>query len=1123
MISVKTLRAAFTFTVLIMAFAATPALAADAQPSWSVSSLATPTAFVPGDTVEDYSYDVRIANFGGAPADGSDITIIDTLPAGVTVESVNMFLRASPVSKKHDYGSLGDGYCETDKAGEVETVTCTISEAMPEADEPARVQPSEERRVIIHVDTPASTPGGLTLTNHVEVQGGGAPAASTTTENLTAVSDSEGHPLPAPGGLSFFRPSLTELDGQPTTQAGSHPYQVIPSSFAVHTKPAPPGSKAAFVPAGGDVKDVTVTLPRGMAANPTESVAKRCTAIEFTTVKTISLPGPAFYNGNSCPEGSAVGMVLVQQVEGTSGFLPLPLYNLVPPPGMPAQFGFQILNLPFYIDTEVRPDQDYRIVGTARNLTQIKRLTSATLILWGTPADPRHDALRGSCLNELPEIFPLSNGTCSAGIADPKPLFRMPTSCAGTMETRIDVSNWTTAGELFSQTDTAPAPSGCNQLEFEPTLEARPTTDVADSPTGLHALVHIPQNEEPDGLGTADLRETVVTLPKGIAINPASANGLAACSPGQVGLTSAPGAPATFSAAAAQCPEAARIGSVEINTPAVDHPLKGGVYVAAPHDNPFNTLLALYIAVDDAQSGVVVKLAGEVEADPVTGQLTTTFAETPQQPFEDFKLDFFGGAAAALRTPPTCGTYTTTSTMTPWSAPESGPPATPSDTYSISKAPGGSCAGSEAALPHAPSFNAGTIAPIARAYSPFVINLRREDGSQEFGSLTVTPPPGLLGKLAGIPYCPEGALLAAQLKTGTQEKAAPSCPASSRVGTVDVGAGAGPAPYYTQGAAYLAGPYKGAPLSLAIVTPATAGPYDLGTVVVRTALKVDPETTRITAVSDPIPHILQGIPLDVRSIAVKLDRPSFTLNPTSCDPMAVTGQAESVLGQVAPLSQPFQVGECGALDFKPKLSLRLKGGTKRSQFPALTATLMMPEGGANIARASVALPHSEFLEQGHIGTICTRVQFAANACPAASVYGSARAFSPLLDKPVEGPVYLRSSNNPLPDLVADLNGQIHVALAGRIDTVRGGIRTTFEGVPDAPVSKFVLSMKGGKKSLLVNSRDICKRTSRAVAEFDAQNGKVSDSRPKLVAKCKKGGGGGHGKKKPHKHGGRASR
>jgi hypothetical protein len=321
---------------------------------------------------------------------------------------------------------------------------------------------------------------------------------------------------------------------------------------------------------------------------------------------------------------------------------------------------------------------------------------------------------------------------------------------------------------------------------------------------------------------------------------------------------------------------------------------------------------------------------------------------------------------------------------------------------------------------------------------------------------------------------------------------------------VDVGAGAGPTPYYTQGRAYLAGPYKGAPLSLAIVTPATAGPYDLGTVMVRTALYVDPETTRIHAVSDPIPQILQGIPLDVRSIALKMSRPSFTLNPTSCDPMAVTGSATSPFGSSASLSNPFQVGGCSSLAFKPKLSLKLSGGTKRSQNPALKAVLRMPAGGANIAKASVALPHSEFLDQAHIKTICTRVQFAAAQCPPGSVYGKATAISPLLGQPLSGPVYLRSSSNPLPDLVADLNGQIHVVLVGRIDSIKGGIRNSFEAVPDAPVSKFVLEMQGGKKGLLENSTNLCKSVNKATVLFVGLNGKTAVSKPALQVKCPKG-------------------
>jgi hypothetical protein len=557
------------------------------------------------------------------------------------------------------------------------------------------------------------------------------------------------------------------------------------------------------------------------------------------------------------------------------------------------------------------------------------------------------------------------------------------------------------------------------------------------------------------------------------------------------------------------------VGTVEVDSPLVDHPVLGGVYVAKPFDNPFNSLLAIYIAIDDPQTGVVIKLAGHVELDPQSGRLVTTFANNPQLPFEDLKLKFFEGATAPLRTPPTCGTYSTTSSLTPWSAPDSGPPATPGDTYAIEQgAGGGNCASAPGEQPNSPLFDAGTEAPVAGAYSPFVVNLRRNDGSQQFSSVTLTPPPGLLGKLAGIPYCPAAALEAAEHKTGRQEEAGPSCPAASEVGSATAAAGAGPAPYYAKGKAYLSGPYKGAPLSLAIVTPATAGPFDLGTIVVRTALDVDPESARITAKSDPIPSILQGIPLDVRAVQIKLDRPGFTLNPTNCNPMAFGGQLLSTLNQAAPLSSRFQVGECDRLAFKPKLGLRLAGKTNRGGHPSLRAVVTLPPGGANVAGASVALPHSEFLDQGHIGTVCTRVQFAAGQCPAASVYGHARAVTPLLDAPLEGPVYLRSSSNKLPDLVADLNGQIHVVLAGRIDSVNGGIRTTFESVPDAPVSSFVLTMPGGKKGLLQNSTNICAKANRAVAQFEGQNGKTADLKPALKVDCAKK------KKKKSAHAGR---
>jgi hypothetical protein len=933
-----------------------------------------------------------------------------------------------------------------------------------------------------------------------------------------------------------FDGNALQSNGDPATQAASHP-ATASTTFSFSTVTVP-GSAQRY-PAE-ELKDAVVDLPPGLVGNP--QAVGECTDDELA-------PRNVTTGGSICPVGSQVGGVAIHLVGGPSGVgetLSVGLFNMTTPKGTPARLGFLVPGgATYHIVAKLRTGGDYGVTAVSRNVTGTLPLEGVDAEIWGVPADPSHDKDRGKgslgveCYGNSdpkpghPQRFACEN----PDPLPPVPFFTLPTSCEGPVTTTLTATSWTNSSDSASfishdnATPTNPiGGTGCNGVDFSPTLKARPTTAAADSPTGLDVKLHIPQNNAPlplippvdpteelatldySPLAEAHLHKAVVTLPEGLIVNPSGANGLGACSSAQIDIQS-PGP--------AHCPDPSKVGKVEVETPLLDHPLPGAVYVATPHDNPFNSLLAIYIVVEDPQTGIVVKLAGHVEPDPVTGRLTTTFADNPQLPFEDFLLHFFGGATASLRTPPTCDAdpstpqldpYATTSELTPWSAPESGPPAEPLDEYAIDQGPGGgACAATPLARPNAPSFEAGTVSPLGGAYSPFVINLRRQDGSQEFAAITVQPPPGLVGKLAGIPYCPEAALVAAAAKSGRSEEAAPSCPAASHVGSAVVGAGAGPAPYYATGQAYLTGPYKGAPLSLAIITPATAGPFDLGTVVVRTALYVDPESAQITAVSDPIPHILQGIVLDVRSVVVKMDKPEFTLNPTSCDPMSIGGRLLSTFNQAAALVSRFQVAECERLKFAPKLSLHLRGQTLRGGHPALRATLTMPPGGANIAGASVALPHSEFLDQGHIRTICTRVQFAVNACPAGAIYGHARAFSPLLDQPLEGPVYLRSSSNPLPDLVADLNGQVHVVLDGRVDSIRGGIRNTFESVPDAPVSKFVLEMQGGKKGLLVNSRNICRQANRAVALFDGQNGKIADSRPALVAQC-----GGRPKSKKHR-------
>jgi hypothetical protein len=874
----------------------------------------------------------------------------------------------------------------------------------------------------------------------------------------------------------------TDIQGLPTRLAGAHPDLTTTIRFA--------GSD--------DVRDIRVELPLGFSGDPT--AYPTCTS-------QLLAAGNATGHGKSslCPIDSQVGKVDVFDLPGdTANGLFLPLYNLAPERGEAAVFAFNYLGVVARIVVGVRAG-DYGLTAEARGISEGQPISGLRVTLWGVPADTSHDPQR-----LLGDSY-LNNGNHPSG-ADRVSFLTSPTSCPGTASvTTVAVDSWLQPGLFYSTSfdaDLGGSPfvsEGCSQLDFSPTIEARPSTNLADSPSGLNVDLHVPQalTADPDGLAEAHLRDAELTLPAGMSVNPASAAGLGACSPAQIGLNTPVGEPlAHFDGNPAHCPDSSKLGTVEVDTPVLDHPLKGTIYLASQNQNPFGSLLALYIAIEDPLTGTIIKLAGHPVADPQNGQLRISFDRNAQLPFEDLKVSLFNGPRAALRTPITCDNFTTTSRMTPWSSPE-GSDATPSDTFAITNGANNTpCLKSAGEAPNKPTFSAGTADPAAGTFSPFVLKLARADGTQPLRSIDATLPKGLLAKLAGIPYCPDAALAAAAGKSGRAEQASPSCPATSRVGSVTVGAGAGSTPLYVGAEAYLTGPYKGAPLSLSIIAPAVAGPFDLGTVVVRNALYVDPESAQVHAVSDPIPTILQGIPLDIRSIALSIDRPGFILNPTSCAPTAVKGGALSVFGQSASLTSPFQVGGCAALGFKPKLAIDLQGATKRNRYPALRATLQARPGDANIGKAVVSLPHSAFLAQNHIKTICTRVQFAASACPAASVYGTARAISPLLDKPLEGPVYLRSSSNTLPDLVADLKGQLEVALVGRIDSVKGGIRTSFESVPDAPITKFTLSMQGGKKGLLVNSRNLCAGANKATVELDAQSGKTYDSTPVVSNDCK---------------------
>ena len=1072
--------------VTIFGAGVAPAGAVGPAPAWTVQALATPTNFKPGEESDLDTYEVFISNSGAQTTDHTPITIADTLPAGLSVGSVEL---QSPRSTNTD---LGEPPCETETGGEVSTVTCVVTDALEPEKEPATLHPDDLLRLAIHVEVPPSASG--TLVNRVTVKGGGAKEAFAKGEN-SASSEL------AQAGFEELHAGSGGSDGLAATSADSHPYEYT-TTAAVNLVPAQPGAGQPSLPAGGDLKDIEVALPPGLVGNPT--VGETCTPQQFNTLHGVLSPTLGVgVDINDCPDGSAVGLVTIEQFEGSGTTLREALYNLRPSKGMPAQFGFQVLGLPIYIDTKLRSAGDYGITTFIPYTPQAKRVTAFRAAVWGVPADASHDAQRGSCS--------LLGGSCQANVTPVRPFLRLPSSCENPLQTTMTFDTWLHPGAFLEAGSSELAPLGCSQPDFSPSLEAKPTTGVADSPTGLHVDLHIPQkpHEDSAGLGEADLRDTSVTLPEGLLPNPAFADGLAACSQAQVGYEGVKEGRQTFSATPAECPDASKIGTVEVDTPLLDHPLPGAVYLARQSENPFGSLMAIYITVNDPISGVVVKLPGEIEANPLTGQLTTTVQESPQLPFEDFKLDFFEGARAPLRTPATCGEFATTTSLTPWTAPESGPPASPSDSFVVTSAPGDrACPTTPAGEPNAPSFQAGTSTPTAGAFSPLTVHLSREDGSQNFSQVSVTLPPGASGKLAGIPQCSDAQIAVAQARSnpgeGALEAASPSCPASSAIGTVTVGAGAGPSPFYVTGSAYLAGPYKGAPFSGVFITPAIAGPFDLGVVVVRAGLYIDPNTAQVTTASDPLPSILQGIPSDIRSVTVNVDRPGFTLNPTNCSPLSVTGAETSTLGQAAPLSDRFQVGACQSLKFTPQFTVSTTGSTSKASGASLSVKVAYPAGSlgtqANIGRVDVQLPKQLPARLSTLQKACTEAQFNANpaGCPVASMIGTAKAITPLLSSPLTGPAILVSHGGAaFPDVEFLLQGEgVMVVLDGKTQIKKGITYSHFETVPDQPITTFETTFPQGPYSVLATNlpasakNSLCGQSLTLPTTLTAQNGAV---------------------------------
>jgi hypothetical protein len=925
----------------------------------------------------------------------------------------------------------------------------------------------------------------------------------------------------------------TETPGIFFTQAGGHPPIAFDQYIIRHTTVAPGVVEPVMEDNDSEglpfedrtLKTERVDLPPGFTENPQSS--PKCSQADFRNEVAPETFKP------ECDASTIVGRDEVWLVTNVAGYEPapgvplpkgfvitpdpskgtrVPLYNLEPNPGEPARLGFVIAGKRVIeLEGGVAWESDfheYFTIHLPKPSMPFSTLKNR-LVAFGQSGDGTHITLPTTCFdqNQWPHLY--STWFRGESYGETNPTFPEGSTA---FESKL------------------PSPTGCEKVPFDPGVKVDPGTDLVDSPSAATVTTTLPFDPareggevrvngkgETEGISQSHVRKAEITLPVGMGLNPSGAQGLVPCSDTQFkkGVR-------TYDN---ECPAASNIGTVEVESPPLAEPLVGNVYLGEPKgtDPQSGDLYRILIEAKSENEGIDARLVGRIKAERAnTGQLTAEIFDDlqgqftdqpqglPQVPFKEIRLHF-NGSKDVLTSPPICSTESTSS-FEPWARP--GTAVNPKSVVTLSKDPtGGDCPKTMAERKFAPGYKANTNSTKAGSYSPFHVLITRRDGEQELKVVDVTLPKGLTGKLAGIPYCPETGIDAPPGLTGAQERANPSCPASSRIGTVTTKAGTGANPLELSGNAYLAGPYKGAALSLATITPAIAGPFDLGNVVVRVALNVNPETAQIHAISNVLPDVYGGARLDLRSIDLDINRNQFMINPTNCNAQATSGTING--GGADPtnpaafstyaVTDPFQATGCKKLGFKPKLKVKLNGPTGRAKNPRLTAILTAKKGQANIARTALTMPHSLFLDQGHIGTVCTRPQLAEHNCPKASVYGMAEAKSPLLDKKLKGKVFLVSSNHKLPDLLVDLRGQVEIYLRGVIGTKHGGLKTVFNNVPDVPVSKFVLKMKGGKKSLLVNSTNTCAKPQRAVLNIKGQNGKqVKNKRFRLsIANCGK--------------------
>jgi hypothetical protein len=873
-------------------------------------------------------------------------------------------------------------------------------------------------------------------------------------------------------GFEIFKVTPTD------TQAGGHPDVTIDLQWAQATEQS-----------GENLFGRTVAIhwPEGFIGNP--HVTPKCTLTEF--------------NQSHCPVDSQIGRFTLAGIGGENTGLYVPLYNMETNPDQAGLLGFAapFLNFPIFFELTGRTNSDY---GLDAKTTPTIRLpfTHFKTTLWGVPANPSHDVDRfespltgvGACYEGFfgPEVIGCPPGTPYASLtyahstSPEAPFLQNPTTCGVDLTISADIEYY--GGAVGHAEQEWPTTTGCQQASFSPSLIAKPTTSDADTASGLDADLTVPQTQSPVTPSPSELKATTVKLPPGFTLNPNAADGKLACPEALTGVGTLIGA---------QCPEFSKIGSLMLDVAALPAPIPGSMYLL--ESKPGERFRVL-IAADGFATHV--KLVGRLDTDPQTGQATIVFEHLPQSPLQEFDVHVFGSERGLFASPPKCGTYPVQTTFTPWNNTLTERKLESFMTFN--SGPGGtSC--SPGARPFAPGMEAGTANSTAGSHAPFSLIVSRGDGNQSLTGLSVTTPPGFTATLKGIPYCPQAALdqLNSNSRSGLAEQAASACPSASQIGTAVGGVGAGSHPLYVDGKVYLAGPYKGEPLSLEVVFPAVSGPYDLGVVAVRAAVHVDPVTAQVTATSDPLPQIVEGVPLRARYVRVNLDRPNFAINPTNCEPFSVDGTLLGDEGGRATPADHYQATGCSTLPYEPSLNLTLTGGLNRRGHPAIHTTFTTQPGEANSKVISVALPKGEQLDNSHLGNVCTKVDFAADNCPAGSQIGTVEVETPLLDQPLKGFAYLRSSSQGLPDLALQLKGQVEVEAVAKIDSVNEGLRATFGNVPDIPFSKVTVSLAGGKKGLLQNSETLCGKVKKATTRLTGQNGQEINEKTKLQYSCGK--------------------